>query len=423
MSNLVAMTTTGANMRQTGSKDAPIAAVLPKGAQVNILGNAGTWLKAQHGDQTGFLYIELVQPQPANDVDAAWTTTVTAQGLNLREGPSATANVLGMLKQGQQVPVTGYVGTWLRVRANDRTAFISADCTASVAPSGEALVSGHMEAFAKTIVPVGIPAPDAPAVPAPAVETANKARLTPEEIQEVRNSIAQESNENVRGDRYEDLQSRVIYASQRDNQARDASGNRIESKGGNMCNLTSLSMALSYLGTSNPKPNMQYEDALEMLRQENRLPDRTTSEGWGGVARLLGAQATIVAGKVTQGHDWWDANIRRPHLRQGEGIIMSIGNHIVRLQAVTDQGLIVDDPYGRCRLLPGEAGAWKYALYNEYDKPGQSAGEDTLWPWEDVSRHTMRWIAAVRPAPAVLGDEEPIEHVEDDGVVVEDNPL
>jgi hypothetical protein len=115
--------------------------------------------------------------------------------------------------------------------------------------------------------------------------------------------------------------------------------------------------------------------------------------------------------------------VRRPHLRRGAGVIMSIGNHIVRVQGVTDQGLIVDDPYGRCRLLPGEAGAWKYALFNEYDKPGQTAGEDTLWPWADVSKHTMRWVAAIAPAAVVLGDEEPLPDIEDDGVVVENNPL
>jgi hypothetical protein len=216
----------------------------------------------------------------------------------------------------------------------------------------------------------------------------------------------------------------VIYASQRDNQARDPSGGKVETKGGNMCNLTSLSMALSYLGIANPKPNMQYEDALEVLRQERQLPDRTTAKGWGGVAQALGARVTFIGdGSVTQGRDWWEANVRQPHLRKGAGAIMSIGGHIVRVQAVTEQGLIVDDPYGRCRLLPGEAGAWKYALYNEYDTSGQTAGEDTLWPWADVAQHTMRWVAAIAPAPVVLGDEPPLPDIEDDGVVVENNPL
>jgi SH3-like domain-containing protein len=424
MSNLIAVITTGANMRQTASKDAPIVAVLDKGAQVNVLGNAGNWLRVQHDGHTGFVYIELSQPQPASAAEAAWTTTVIAQQLNLRASAARESNTLGTLAQNQQVPVIGYVGTWLWVRANDQNGFISADCTASVSALGEAVAQAQLQAFAQTIAPVGIAAPDASTVAMPAPEVQLKARLTPEEIGAVRNSIAQELDENARGDRYEELQSCVIYASQRDNQARNPDGSRVETRSGNMCNLTSLSMALSYLGIANPKPNMQYEDALELLRQERHLDDRTTAKGWGGVAQALGARVSFIGnGSVTQGHDWWDANVRRPHLRKGAGVIMSIGNHIVRVQAVTEQGVIVDDPYGRCGLLRGEAGAWKYVLYNEYDKPGQTAGEDTLWPWADVAQHTMRWVAAIAPAPMVLGDEEPLPDIEDDGVVVENNPL
>lgn len=87
------------------------------------------------------------------------------------------------------------------------------------------------------------------------------------------------------------------------------------------------------------------------------------------MAQALGTCVSFKGGgPVTQGHDSWDTNVREPHLRRGDGVIMSIGGHIVRVQAVTDQGLVVDDSYGRCSLLPGEANAWKYLLYNEYDK-------------------------------------------------------
>jgi SH3-like domain-containing protein len=410
-------------MRQTASKDAPIVAVLDKAAQVDILGNAGNWLRVQQGDHTGYIYIELTQPQPASSPDAGWATTVIAPQLNLRASPSRDANILSTLAQNQQVSVIGYAGTWLQARAGDQTGFVSADCTTSGDSSGEA--AGQVQAFAQAIAPVGIAAPDASTVAIPAPEVQIKARLTPEEIRAVRSSIAAQAlDESARGDRYEDLQSCVIYASQRDNQARNPDGSKVETRGGNMCNLTSLSMALSYLGIANPKPDMQYEDALEALRQERHLDDRTTAKGWGGVAQALGARVAFVGGgSVTQGHDWWDTNVRRPYLRKGAGMIMSIGNHIVRVQSVTEQGLVVDDPYGRCRLLPGEANAWKYALYNEYDKMGQTAGEDTLWPWADVSQHTMRWVAAITPAPAVLGDEEPLPDIKDDGVVVADNPI
>src|SRR6266545_1666021 len=419
VSNLTAVTTGNLNLRQMGAKDAPILTLIPSGTPIEVLGNAGSWLYVRFGDKSGFAYSEFTNPQSA-DAPGAWKTTVTADSLNVRAGPSTGANRIGSLAHGQQVDVSGYTGTWLRIQHGGGAGFISADYTQSVSPqTGEAVGPAQVQAFAESIKPAGVPVGEPDPQPAPAADIGIKARLTPEEIRQIRDSIKQETDQRVRGDRYEALQGRVFYASQRDNQVRAPGGSKVETKSGNMCNLTSLSMALSYLGISNPRPGMQYEDALEQLRVERHLPDRTSSNGWGGVARALGAQVVMIGSSVTQGHDWWDANVRQPYLRKGAGAIMSIGGHIVRVQAVTDPGLVVDDPYGHCRLLPGEERAWKYDRVNAYEVTGQTAGEDSLWLWADVSRHTMRWIAALKPAPVVLGDEEPIPHFDDDGVVME----
>jgi hypothetical protein len=70
-------------LRQTASMDPSNVVVLDKGAQVTVLGNAGNWLRVQHGDRSGFVYIDLAHPQPAGE--AAWMTTVTMQELYIRE--------------------------------------------------------------------------------------------------------------------------------------------------------------------------------------------------------------------------------------------------------------------------------------------------------------------------------------------------
>jgi hypothetical protein len=212
-----------------------------------------------------------------------------------------------------------------------------------------------------------------------------KERLSIEEIQKARELIDQETDDTKRAELYQSLQAKVEYHSQRDNTSVE-NGEKI---GDVMCNLTSLAMALSYLGVPNPNPDMQYEDALEKIRVEKKLPARTLSTGWGGVAKELGVKVEFVGYDVVEGHDWYVTNVQ-PHLEAGRAVMASISGHIVRLQAVTPDGLVADDPYGKVKLTKGTGHKWE-----ETNKSAnqQKAGEDSVWPWADVSIHNMRWIA------------------------------
>ena len=108
------------------------------------------------------------------------------------------------------------------------------------------------------------------------------------------------------------------------------------------------------------------------------------------MAKELGVKFDFIDSKVVEGHEWYASNVL-PHLRDGHAVMMSISGHIVRVQAVTEDGLVVDDPYGEATLLKGEGRKW-----DEYNKKGDSesnAGEDVVWGWTEVSKHTMRWIA------------------------------
>lgn len=420
MTTLTARTTTGLNLRQHATTAAAILHALPEGATVTLLGNVGAWLYVLSGEQRGFAYSKFLAQQPA-EAGTAWTTTVLSSELNMRDGPSPAANQIAVLHQGQAVEIQGFIGTWLLATVNGQSGFIKADYTQSVqAESGAPFDASQPASQLPARSGVAINALGQPSgTPSlPLTDGANKARLAPDEIRILRQHIAEEQDPTMRGDRYEELQSRVIYASQRDNQV-EQNGSKVESKSGTMCNLTSLAMVLSYLGIANPNPQMQYEDALETLRQQQGLPARTTSAGWGAVARVLGAQPSIFAEGVTAGYDWWETHVRQPWLRTGCGVMMSIGEHIVRVQAVTPAGLVVDDPYGHCRLLPGEARAWSYDRVNQYATPNQTAGEDALWPWDNVAHHRMRWIASFAPNTGVLGGADDLPEVEDDGVVME----
>jgi peptidoglycan hydrolase-like protein with peptidoglycan-binding domain len=236
-------------------------------------------------------------------------------------------------------------------------------------------------------------APAAPETEAPAAPVSGdlltlmtKPQLSDEEIDMARELIAALPDAGQRADYFVQLQSKVAYHSQRDNQSK--SGDKLI--GDVMCNLTSLAMCLEYLGVDNPYPEMQYEDALEKIRVEHVGKPRTTSEGWGGVATYMGVQWGFVKGAGAKGKDWYDSNVK-PHLAAGEAVMLSIDGHICRLQAVAEDGLVADDPFGHSTL--GRGGARGWAGTNVKSSSTSNKGEDITWPWADVERHAMLWIA------------------------------
>jgi hypothetical protein len=119
---------------------------------------------------------------------------------------------------------------------------------------------------------------------------------------------------------------------------------------------------------------------------------------------------------VVQGKSWWEQKVR-PSLRQGNGVMMSVTGHIVRVQAVTAEGVVVDDPFGRSRMKPGEDR--EFVSKNPWaSATGALVGKDVLYPWAEVEKHQMLWIAEFyRPdanVPLSFAAEE-LPEVSDDG--------
>ena len=404
MAALNATTTTDLNVRQTPSAQAPIVATIPAGGQAEVLGNNGTWLYVAFNGQNGFVNIEFTQPVPPIGDNVKWSTTVSTEQLNVRSAPDPNANPpIGSLASGDHVDVLGYQGKWFLTLSDGQAGFINGGFTLSVSEMGGPPVVAPPQ-------PAQSPPPQS--FVAGALEI-RPGQMSPEEIHALRQQIGQIPDEQQRGDQFEALQAAVIYHNQRDNKAL-FNGVRVENGAGAMCNLTSLSMALSYLGISNPDPNQQYEDALEYVRQHHNLPERTNVSGWGGVAEALGARVQMItATDIAAGRDWYMQNVR-PALRRGDGVMMSINGHIVRVQGMNDQGLIVDDPAGVATLAPGSV---KFRASNKYDAPNQHVGENVLWPWDALQRRGSHWVAAIRPPSGVLGPSDPLPDIEDDGIL------
>ncbi|HEY3391919.1 MAG TPA: hypothetical protein VGK58_04390 [Lacipirellulaceae bacterium] len=239
-------------------------------------------------------------------------------------------------------------------------------------------------------------------VPASLERLMAKDELTTDEIAEARRLIAEQPQE-LQGALYEQLQEKAEYCNQRNNDC-------MEDADGGTCNLTAVAMALQYLGVKNPYPQMDYDEALVKIATEN-MGALTSSDTWKKVAAKLGVNNfTLFASSVKEKRAWWESTVDNGYLKKGYGIVMSLDGHVVRLQAVTDAGLVVDDPYGASKLSgrtfddndDGVADRPKYSFTDSNDQTSKdgdtaaNAGDDTGYPWADVEKYTFKYLIALK---------------------------
>lgn len=253
----------------------------------------------------------------------------------------------------------------------------------------------------------------------------SKERLNVDDIYKVR-KILEILNPKDKSSLFNDLQTKVFYINQRDAQVRDGKVKVEHPIDGGTCNVASLAMVTKYMGIKSStldemltkygfpwddfdKDNMQYEDKLDYLGQYAlKKWNRYSNDSHAVLAGLLGLKSEKFAGG-SYDYQWYKENIL-PKLEAGKGAMMSINGHIVRIQAVTENGLIVDDPYGNTKLMD----EWKYKfskMNDNFDSKNDSyndnrhkdkqyvkesdvwnVGEDNIWAWDDLEGHGTYWI-------------------------------
>jgi hypothetical protein len=241
------------------------------------------------------------------------------------------------------------------------------------------------------------------AVPADLDQLLAKDQLTTDEIAEARRLIAQQPQE-LQGALYEKLQEKAAYCNQRNNDT-------LEDADGGTCNLTAVAMALQYLGVKNPYPQMDFDEALVKIAVDEKMGDIKSVETWRKVSAKLGVNdVTVVASSVKQKRSWWESTIDNGYLKKGYGVVMSLDGHVIRLQAITEAGLVVDDPYGASKLSgrtfddngDGVGDRPKYSFTKSNDaksKDGDTSansGDDTGYPWADVEKYTFKYLVALK---------------------------
>ena len=236
-----------------------------------------------------------------------------------------------------------------------------------------------------------------------------KEEFTPEEISSSREQIEKVTDSLQKSELYLKLQEKVPYYSQRNNESlatkEDAAKNfwlnEGDPAGDIMCNLTSQAMGLYYLGVTKPCKDCpeecnqyeQMEDYLECVRRVKGLEHR----GYGGTRKKMQNLFGDVSYKYKDHRRVFQkeeiTNLLQPHLAKGDAVILSAFGHIVRLQAITDKGLVVDDPYGKVVDFSKGGATAKYKKgkddYRNDKKSNDNKGDNNLWKWEDLEENEI----------------------------------
>ena len=130
---------TSLNVRSGASTSASIIGTLKNGANVDITGESGNWYKINYSGKVGYVSKNYVkkgttpqsQPKPEEKPQTETKVTGTVTGitttLNIRSGASTSASIIGTLKNGAKVDITGESGNWYKINYNGRVGYVSKD--------------------------------------------------------------------------------------------------------------------------------------------------------------------------------------------------------------------------------------------------------------------------------------------------------
>lgn len=123
------------NVRSGPGLHYKILGTLTNGTKVQILGKTGRWFRIRFGKLTGYVYdsyIRLEAVPPKVSAPSSKTTSVRKTGvvkvgtrLNVRAGPSTKSQVIGSLRNGDRVVITGWTSGWYRIDYRGRVAYVS----------------------------------------------------------------------------------------------------------------------------------------------------------------------------------------------------------------------------------------------------------------------------------------------------------
>ncbi|GAA0739549.1 SH3 domain-containing protein [Clostridium oceanicum] len=124
------------NVRSSANTSSKVIGSLKNGSNITIIGQAGGWYKIKYGSSTAFVssqYVSLGSTSshsiPKNNTTSLSSTgrvilSSTSSYLNVRSSASTSSKVLGSLKHGSNVNITGKSGDWYKIKYGSSTGYI-----------------------------------------------------------------------------------------------------------------------------------------------------------------------------------------------------------------------------------------------------------------------------------------------------------
>ncbi|MGL5152465.1 MAG: SH3 domain-containing protein [Clostridium sp.] len=116
------------NVRSGAGTNHSVIASLPKNKKVEIIGESGNWFKINFDGREGFVskdYI-IVEGQSSGGGSTNREGIVqVSSALNVRSGAGTNHSVIGSLRKGQSVTITGESGDWYKINFNGQSGYVA----------------------------------------------------------------------------------------------------------------------------------------------------------------------------------------------------------------------------------------------------------------------------------------------------------
>ncbi|HHV64191.1 MAG TPA: SH3 domain-containing protein [Peptococcaceae bacterium] len=130
----IVTTPVGLNLRDTPSAAGKVLLTIPGNTRIDIYGKQGQWYQTAYQGKNGWVsanYVQITQSYRQGKITASG-------GLNLRQSPSTSAEILQTIPQGATISITGQEQDWYKVTYRGAVGWVFAEYVALLDGSGSA---------------------------------------------------------------------------------------------------------------------------------------------------------------------------------------------------------------------------------------------------------------------------------------------
>ena len=142
--------TTNLRIRSQPSTSSSILGYLLNGTEVSIISQSGDFYKITYQNVTGYVHKDYVQVISGNTTNSSSSINGSSgkvvnvsTSLNVRSGPGTTYRIIGQLKNGQSVTITGESGNFFAINFNGQTGYVSKDYVSKGSSSSSTQTGGN----------------------------------------------------------------------------------------------------------------------------------------------------------------------------------------------------------------------------------------------------------------------------------------